>query len=178
MAAWICLFLSKRRHGAATRSAELIKLPVLPKRCPRPPVSYRRMEDGCPAGGRSSERVRRRQAGCLVDLASSAHREENIGHHINECHVRSSVPSLIRSPPEKITHFYDHPKERKERRGRWFLSCESSVGMGEPLNKPPDLPTDARPNKMGFCGWWCMRMKSHVHRVVASGVKVRILSRP
>ena len=179
MAAWICLFMSKRRHGATTRSAELIKLPVLLKRCL--PVSYRRMEDGGPAGSRSSERVRWRQAGCDVDLASSAHREENIGHHINECHVRSSVPSLIRSPPEKITHFYDHPKERKdrEREGKMVslvrVVCRDGRAI-EQTTRP--VQTDARPNKMGFCGWWCMHMKSHVHRVVASGVKVRILSRP
>ena len=31
------------------------------------------------------------------------------------------------------------------------------------------VQTDARPNKMGFCGWWCMHMKSHVHRVVVCG---------
>ena len=48
-------------------------------------------------------------------LARAAHRQENIGHHINECHVRSfsEEEEEEEEEEERITHFYDHPKEEE-----------------------------------------------------------------
>ena len=45
----------------------------------------------------------------------AAHRQENIGHHINECHVRSfsEEEEEEEEEEERITHFYDHPKEEE-----------------------------------------------------------------
>ena len=135
------------------------------------PVSYRRMEDGSRPVGRAREmEAGWPSRGPRLLLAPAAHREENIGHHINECHVRSSARSLTRSPPEKITHFYDHPKERKERRRKMVSLVRVVVCRDGRAIEQTTRPTRARPNKMGFCGWWRMHMKSHVHRVVASGV--------
>ena len=141
------------------RGAELIKLPVLLKRRP-PPVSYRRTEDE-----RRSKCVRRvrqtRGPHGRSLLAAAAHREENIGHHINECHVRSFVPSLVRSPPEKITHFYDHPKEKRERAKKRRMSRMVSLVRVVCWNGRTIEPTNQRMNAQ--TRWAFSRCIAHIH---------------
>ena len=102
----ICPFLRETIQDTAELwRTELIKLPVLPKR--RPSLSYRPTEYVRRAAG-----IRERQARGPRSLSAASPTAPLIERKILAIILMNVT--FVRSPPEKITHFYDHPKERKE----------------------------------------------------------------